>query len=244
MKNLILVATVTAALIATTGLGHASTLDQNNAFGNGNANGSFEWQQQVTAGLSGQLAGITLYDIYGETATVSIGIGDAFTNSFVFSESVSLNGGSSGWNPGSTFIDTSAANIILTAGERFVIDESGASLPYSIDFANSSYTGGDLYTKLGANSPVDFDTVHGNGSLPFQTYMDTDPTPTPEPSSLLLLLTGLSAGVLLLRRRSEMLGPAPLVSSLLRFGIFARCSSTKSTPSAVRVSAELSARVM
>src|ERR1017187_10727406 len=39
-------------------------------------------------------------------------------------------------------------------------------------------------------------------------------------------------------------GPAPLVSNLFRVGIFARCVSTKSTPSAVSVKAELSARVM
>ena len=38
--------------------------------------------------------------------------------------------------------------------------------------------------------------------------------------------------------------PAPVVSNLFRIGIFTRCDSTKSTPSAVSVKSELSARVM
>jgi hypothetical protein len=191
-----------AALVAAAGLGYADTLDQNNAFGDADASGgTFEFQQQVTAGLSGQLVGITLYDIQGETALVRIGIGDAFTDSFVFSQTVTLNGGSSGSNPGSTFIDTSSADIMLTAGETFVIDESDGSLPASFDFATTSYSGGDLYSQHGASSPVDYDTVHGHGSLPFQTFMDA--TVTPEPSSFVLLLTGLSVGAGLLRRRKK-----------------------------------------
>ena len=39
-------------------------------------------------------------------------------------------------------------------------------------------------------------------------------------------------------------GPIPLVSNLFRVGIFTRCVSTKSNPSAVRVKSELSARVI
>ena len=39
-------------------------------------------------------------------------------------------------------------------------------------------------------------------------------------------------------------GPVPVVSNLFRTGIFTRCDSTKSTPSAVSVKSELSDRVM
>ena len=39
-------------------------------------------------------------------------------------------------------------------------------------------------------------------------------------------------------------GPEPVVSNLFRIGIFTRCDSTKSTPSAVSIKSELSDRVM
>jgi hypothetical protein len=115
MKQLIRAATVAAALIATAGLGYADTLDQNNAFGSGNANGIDEWQQQVTAGESGLLAGINLYSLYATTETLSIGIGDAYTTSFVYSETVNLNGSGT---LTTNFIDLSSAGIVLTDGGR------------------------------------------------------------------------------------------------------------------------------
>jgi hypothetical protein len=201
MKHLIRAASVAAALIATAALGHADTLDQNNApLSYGNANPTAEWQQQVTAGASGLLAGITLYDdsVAPLTETLSIGIGNAFTSTFVISETVTLNAGGD-YSLGSTFIDLSTYNILLTAGETFVIDLSNGSGGWNT-IIPASYAGGDLYVKVGSNSPVDWTTQHGD-SLAFQTYVDPAPTLTPEPSSMILLLTGLSAGAGLLRRR-------------------------------------------
>ena len=203
MKHLIRTATVAAALIATTGLGYASTLDQSNPAMNGissDLNPNLELQQQVTAGISGVLAGITLYDDSQspDNETLSIGIGNAFTSTFVYSEAVTL-APSKGVSFVGTLIDLSAADIQLTEGETFVIDLSDGS--GGADTGNlGAYAGGDLYFKAGSNPPRDYTTLRG-GSLAFQTYMD--PTPTPEPSSILLLLTGFSAGAGLLRRRMK-----------------------------------------
>src|SRR5580698_2807733 len=93
-------------------------VDQNNTLdvGSGSVNDSFEWQQQVTDGIGGVLAGIELYTQDGnDSVVVSIGLGSGFySGPFAFTIDTVI--GSSG-----TFIDTSSANISLTPGEAFVI---------------------------------------------------------------------------------------------------------------------------
>jgi len=59
-------------------------------------------------------------------------------------------------------------------------------------------------------------------------------------------MTGFLGGVdtLLTVTESLLEGPVLVVNNLFRTGVLPRCVSTKSTPSAVSVKAELSARVM
>jgi hypothetical protein len=95
-----------------------------------------EWQQQVTDGIGGILAGIELYCAPGttiDTATVSIGLGAVpYLGAFVFTTTATF--GQAG-----AFIDTSSADITLTPGEVFVIDVSsggsadlvGVTQPYA-----------------------------------------------------------------------------------------------------------------
>ena len=115
-------------------------LDQYSLPNNLGLNDSLEWQQQITVGIGGQLAGITLYtNTTPDTDTVRIGVGPApFTGAYSFTTTAHiLNGG--------TFIDASSANIFLNPGDLFTIDVLDG--PGCCNLAGSviPYSGGDLY---------------------------------------------------------------------------------------------------
>jgi len=162
----------------------ASVLDQNNPPFIVGLNDSLEWQQQVTAGIGGSLAGITLYTNLGsDTDTVKIGVGPAFfTGTYSFMTTVTI-------NQGGTFIDTSAAGINLNPGDVFVIDVSGGPGCCNLAGSATPYPGGDLYLDIGGN------IIKYGDSMAFQTYMGSS---TPEPGSLILLGSGVLglAGIL------------------------------------------------
>jgi hypothetical protein len=179
------------AILATAA--HAATVvDQENLPSvNWGLNDSFEWQQQVTAGISGLLAGIELFGS-SPSDLVRIGLGDAFsTGPFAFSEQVSLN--SSGF-----YIDTSQANIMLTAGEPFVVDVSDGSPKYqcclleaSYSLTNPAYSGGDLYLNYYGDI-VNYSTSYYHDDMAFITFMKS--SAVPEPSAWTMILLGF-AGV-------------------------------------------------
>jgi hypothetical protein len=193
---------LTLGFLALAGTAHATLiLDQNNTLNEGNTklNDSFEWQQQVTDGVSGLLSGIELYTVSGsDSVVVSIGVGPAFDpGPFAFSTTVTI--GSSG-----TFIDTSGANIMLTTGEEFVIDVANGPGCCDLSAVTSLYAGGDLYLNNGGNI-IDINStgVSGAYSLAFQTFIQTPQVPTaPEPGTVVLFGLGLAGIVQAHRRRS------------------------------------------
>jgi hypothetical protein len=182
------VAALAAATLVTSSANAASVLDQNSAPGGGAFNESLDWQQQVTAGITGKLVGITLYGD-GTALNVGVSAGDAFqAGPYAFSSGETL-------SASGTFIDVSAANIFLTAGDHFIIDMSGGSNG-NLLASTTAYTGGDLFLNFGIVS--DF-TQQAGYSMAFQTFMSV-----PEPASWALMLVGFgSLGAVLRRRRSQ-----------------------------------------
>lgn len=192
--------TLILPLLALAGTAQASVVDQQNLNTGGGLNTGLEWQQQVTDGIGGVLAGVVLYGtsyIYDTGndigATVSIGLGSGwYTGSFAFTTTATL-------TPGGTFIDTSAANIVLTPGEAFVIDVSGGSghALGSSSYPSPAYSGGDLY-----ENGTDFTVSHANNdSLTFQTFIDA--SSAPEPGTMVLLGVGLFGLAWMRRRRAR-----------------------------------------
>ncbi|HEX5263099.1 MAG TPA: PEPxxWA-CTERM sorting domain-containing protein [Phenylobacterium sp.] len=169
--------------------------------------GSDILEQEVTAGKTGLLTGITLYgnnfvvngqviDGDGSTDVVQIAMGGPRQNPIpVFSATVEL-------TVLGTFIDTSAADIQLTAGESFLIDVTGGD-GNGVYESFSPYAGGDYFDVSHLNNQTliqDVTRQHGI-ELAFQTFVQ--PPPTPEPATWALMLMGFGAlGAALRRRRA------------------------------------------
>jgi hypothetical protein len=179
--------------------GAAAIVDQSNLPTNVRYLGSDEWQQQVTAGVGGQLDGVMLY---GDDPSnlVRIALGDAFQSGpFVFSQTVHL-------IDGGFYIDTSAAHILLSAGQAFVIDVSGGSASCcTLRGSSANYAGGDMYDISPPFPPFDW-TAELGGSLAFRTFMGpATASAAPEPSAWLLLTAGFGLIGAALRRRATVL---------------------------------------
>lgn len=167
-------------------------LDQSNPGGTAGLNGvDHEWQQEVTAGVDGRLTGIMLWGV-GEMR-VRIAEGDAFNaGPFAFSQWVAFGPD----RLAGLFIDTRAANIVLTAGETFVIDLSEGTQAYA--GSTTPYAGGDLWLA-GGGWPTTFDYTERFGtSLAFETYVE----PLPEPGVWALMVLGFGLAGAGLRRRA------------------------------------------
>lgn len=187
-------------LASAAGAAHAvAVLDQSNLPTNLRYTDTDEWQQEVTAGVSGELDGIELYG--GDVSNlVRIAVGDAFqTGPFDFSQTVHL-------TATGLYIDTSAAHITLSAGDTFVIDVSGGTTCCFLKGSTATYAGGDLYDKGGNFPPLDWTTSIG-GSLAFQTFMAPAVTDAvPEPGAWLLMTAGFGlTGAAVRRRRAAAL---------------------------------------
>jgi len=168
----------------------------------GGLNDSLEWQQQVTAGIGGMLAVIELFGDNNDTVTVSIGLGAGpFAGPFAFTTSASI-------TQSGAFIDTLAANILLTPGEQFVIDTSGGSGHTNAGLFNASfpYAGGGLF-RIGGENAFDDHMI-------FETFVLTKGgASTPEPTSLVLLSLGL--GMISVLRLTKLTRKIPDSSAII-----------------------------
>lgn len=195
MKSKILATLAGLAVVLVSGVAHAAPiLDQQALPFGGSFYEGLEWQQSVTAAVAGRLSGITLYGA-GTHVTVRVNAGDGFySGPYAFNQSVQL-------AAGGTFIDTSAANIQLAAGQRFVIDLVNG-FGGNISAAAAPYGGGRLYLNFGV--PSDY-TACCNSSLAFQSFMEggAEAGAVPEPGAWGLMILGFAgAGASLRRRRA------------------------------------------
>ncbi|MFZ5720921.1 MAG: PEPxxWA-CTERM sorting domain-containing protein [Pseudomonadota bacterium] len=182
--------TVATAAVAALGLAGSAqagvVLDQANLDMSVGLNGlDIQWQQEVTAGLSGRLAGVTLWGV--GTARVRIAEGDAFHEGpFQFDQVIAL-------GPGGTYVDLLPASIRLTAGDSFVIDLTESTNGYG--GAAGAYAGGDLWLDdaFGRLNYTDAQNV----SLRFESHMAV-----PEPGTWALMILGFGAAGGALRRRA------------------------------------------
>lgn len=188
-----LAASAAAVLLAAAPAG-AAVLDQSSLGTDVGLNGIYEWQQQVTAGVDGQLSAVTLWGIGALTVRIASGSG-FFTGPYLFSQTATFDLSET---VDGKLIDTSAANIFLHAGDQFVIDFISAGDPNAGQGASSQpYAGGDLFLNY-PYGLVDYTAANGT-SLRFKTFMD--PSAVPEPATWGLLLTGFGAVGSVLRRR-------------------------------------------
>jgi hypothetical protein len=163
----------------------------------------FTFQQSVTAGMSGKLAGFALVSNQVGAASVYINVGPAWQF-----DAPNWSGTMTSTGPGFDFVDVSAANIMLNSGDQFVIGFNGANvlgvqgvfLPQPSD----AYVGGGVYTHdsvpntIAGPFLVIGSTVY-NTDLTFLTYIDVAAVPEASP---LLIWTGIAtvAGCIYVRR--------------------------------------------
>jgi hypothetical protein len=201
MQNPKLVASVLAAFALSAASAHAAgVLDQEALPFGGSVYEGLEWQQQVTAGVTGQLTGITLYGA-GTDLTVRVATGGAFNpGPYAFTGAAHL-------TTGGTFIDLTSANINLTAGQAFVIDTLNGSNG-NISLAVAPYAGGHLYANFGV--PVDYSACCAITAMAFRSFMQAPGGggAVPEPASWALMILGFGGAGAAFRRKAGVIAAA------------------------------------
>jgi MYXO-CTERM domain-containing protein len=148
------------------------TLDQTSPAGGASFNvgtSSLTWQQQIKAGLGGQLAGIsvTIVGGAGSNMTLSIRKGAAWSSQPVLFQGTVTSASSATQQ---VFVDMTAANISLAAGDVFVMELNGNS-GLNVIGTYVAPPGTPAYSQpLYLNSAVHSD---GGWRIGFQTYVYT-----------------------------------------------------------------------
>ncbi len=159
----------------------------------------FEWQQEIVAGVSGQLVGIDLYPSGPEEVFIlSVNKGTAWqTDENDFSARIETTGTNRYNLDSPAYIDLSEANIRLSAGDTFIIGLTGtgegSNFQYGMNVTHYDLVRPGRYAEPGLYIPgrlfldaYQFDQpgdymLQGGLDLAFRTYMLV-----PEPTTLAL----------------------------------------------------------
>lgn len=138
------------------------------------------WQQEVVAGLAGNLAQVDFYVFAPGSCTLALAAGEPWQATYVWSTTFAPT--ATGW----VSLDTSAAGLSFSPGDHYVLDfintSGGLCLGGSYQPGGGNYPAGRLFYN-------GYD--YGDWDVAFRTYV-------PEPSGVALAMLG---AVLMLRRR-------------------------------------------
>jgi hypothetical protein len=180
--SIAIIGTAAAAGLVVTGMAGAQTgtLDQSSPYTTGANSQSFNidtstlvWQQQVRAGLSGQLEGVrfTFLGVAGAQADVRIRLGPAWSSSAP-SFSTRVVKAIDGFE--TVFVSMTSAGLHLSSGDVFVIETQGNGTGMNLIGSYIAPPGAPLYPEplfLTQSSFADGGYRHG-----FQTFMLTGST--------------------------------------------------------------------
>lgn len=148
------------------------------------------WQQEILAGVTGQLVGLDVFMFGAGPLTVSVNVGSPLqTDPNDFTASIL----GIATTQTSQHLDLTSANIYLAAGDAYILSISGANQgfpPTVLALGTRDTLAGGLYAGRLFNSGSVYDQSNGGRfDLGFRTYMrlpDPSATVTPEPTSLAL----------------------------------------------------------
>lgn len=147
----------------------------------GYCTGTCQWQQTITAGMTGKLTGVSLFGT--GLGDIRIGFGAGFNSGNWAANVQDVDVGNQ------AVVDLTGYNLFVTAGQQFVIDVSGMNGSLMGTYTNLGL--GQLYLTMPQSSMNGY-AYSPNYALGYQTFVDTTPDGVvPEPMSMALIGLGL-----------------------------------------------------